>query len=74
MAVPEQLGLAGEAAVDGAGGEAGPAGDLLDAGPVVALLGEDLGGRVDEALAGRVARRRLKRRTSLTIDNGCYRR
>ena len=53
----QQLGLAGEAAVDGAGGVAGPAGDLGDAGAVVALLGEHLGGGLDQLLADRVVGR-----------------
>ena len=52
----EQVGLAGETAVDGAGGQAGPAGDLLHSGPVVALLGEHGGGGVEESIAGRITR------------------
>ena len=48
----EQLGLAGEAAVDGAGGEPGPTGDLLHAGAVVAPLGEHGGGGLHQALPG----------------------
>ena len=67
----QQLGLARVAAVDGPGGEPGPAGDLGDAGTVVALLGEDLGGRGHEApgrvvgdpAAGRRRRRRSRSRS-----------
>src|SRR3546814_18013707 len=50
----QQLGLAGEASVDGAGGVAGPPGDLSDASAVVALLREHLGRRRDQALPYRV--------------------
>ena len=53
----QQLGLAGEAAVDGAGGVAGPAGDLGHAGAVVALLGEHLGGGRDQLVPDRVGAR-----------------
>ena len=42
----EQFGLAAVPAVDGAGGDAGPTGDLGHSGPLVALLGEHLGCRV----------------------------
>ena len=53
----EQIGLAGEAAVDGAGGDAGPAGDLGDAGALVAPLGEHLGRGVEETEADLVGGR-----------------
>ena len=48
----EELGLVAELAVDRARGEAGAPGDLLDAGAVVADLGEDLGGGVQQPLPG----------------------
>ena len=47
----EQLGLAGIAAVDGAGGDPGPASDLGDAGLVVAPLGEHLGCGSEQSVA-----------------------
>ncbi len=47
----EEVGLVGEASVDGAGGDAGPAGDLGDAGLVVAPLREDLGRGGQQAVA-----------------------
>ncbi len=52
----EEIGLAGEPAVDGAGGQARSPGDLLDPGPVVALLGEHVRGRVEETITGRITR------------------
>ena len=50
----QQLGLAPESTVDGAGREAGAPGDLLDAGAVVPLLGEHRGRGLDEAVSGGV--------------------
>ena len=51
--VEEQLGLAPVVRVDRTGGEARGAGDVLDPGPVVALLREHLDRRGDQALPGR---------------------
>ena len=48
----EQLGLAGEAAVDGTGRQPRSPGDLGHAGAVVALLGEHLGGGDEQPTAG----------------------
>jgi len=68
----QQLGLALEATVDGPGGEARPAGDLLDPGAVVALLGEDPGRGLDQPLTGEVDSR--LRQGHPTDNNDYYRR
>ena len=52
----EQIGFAGEPAVDRAGGEASPASDLGYACALIALLGEDLGRRHHESCCGGVER------------------
>ena len=44
----EQFGLAAVPAVDGAGGDASPTSDLGHSGPLVPLLGEHLGCRVQQ--------------------------
>jgi hypothetical protein len=53
----QQLGLAAEPPVDGAGGEPGPPGDLLHARAVVALVREHVRGRGDQPVAGGIAGR-----------------
>ena len=58
MAASSSSALPREAAVDGARGVAGPAGDLGDPGSLVALLGEHLGGRGDQLLPDQVDRTR----------------
>src|SRR5438477_104087 len=60
----QQIGLAGEPAVDRPRGQTGPAGDLLDPCPVVALLGEHRGGGIEPAIASSITR----------LDNGHHRR
>jgi hypothetical protein len=51
---PDELVLAGEPAVDGAGGQARLLDDLLDVQALVALLRPEAGGGVEQSFAQRV--------------------